>query len=314
MVKVLFFGTPDIAVPYLHWLSQHSLVVGVVCRPDEPVGRGMTLTPPPTKVFAVKKGIPVFQPAGPWTAGTVGALKNLNADLGIAVAYGRILPKEVLAAPRLGCVNVHFSLLPKYRGAAPMQWALINGETKTGATVFWLEEGLDSGRIFHQADVPISPDDDATRLEAKLVPLGLRVLQNVMADIEKGEIKRTPQAGSPTLAPILKKEHGKIDWNKPASYIVNLVRGLSVWPGVATRFTGRDGVSKQLKVTRARVMNEDSGEAPGAIIEALKNEGILVQTGNKSLLLMDVQPEGKKAMAAWAFWQGSGLKVGDKLS
>ncbi len=312
-MKVLFFGTPEIAVPYLHWLSQHSQVVGVVCRPDEPVGRGYQITAPPTKVFAEKKGIPVFQPAGPWNDAVVAPLRNLNADLGIAIAYGRILPKSVLEMPKLGCINVHFSLLPKYRGAAPMQWALINGEEKTGVTVFWLEEGLDSGPIFQQADVAIAADDDATRLEAKLVPLGLRVLDNVLADIEKGNIKRTPQSGTPTLAPILKKELGRIDWAKPANTILNLMRGISVWPGASTKFTGKDGAPKQLKVIRAKEFSQNSGKPPGTVIDALKNEGLVVQTGHGCVLLLDVQPEGKKPMPAWAFWQGAGLKVGDKL-
>ena len=313
-MKVLFFGTPEIAVPFLHWLSQHSDVVGVVCRPDEPVGRGYELTPPPTKVFAAKKGIPVFQPEGPWTDSIVRSFKALDADVGIAVAYGRLLPEPVLSAPKLGCLNIHFSLLPKYRGAAPMQWALIRGEKKTGVTMFWLEKGLDAGPIFRQEEVPIAPDDDATRLEAKLVPLGLRVLQSVMADLENKKITKIPQSGETTTAPILKKENGKIQWDKTADEIVNLVRGVCVWPGAVTSFQGRDGKPKQLKVLRARPIKENGGKSPGTIVDVWKDDGMVVQAGDDSVLLTEVQPEGKKTMAAWAFWQGAGLKIGDKFN
>lgn len=314
-MKILFFGTPDIAVPFLEWLFDNCDVVGVVCRKDEPVGRGYQLTPPPTKVFAQKKDIPVFQPTGLWTDETISTLMNLNADLGVAVAYGRILPRAVIDAPKHGCLNVHFSLLPKYRGAAPMQWSLVNGDKKTGVTIFWLEEGLDTGPIFHQRDVDIAPDDDAAKLEAKLVPIGIQLLERVVSDAAKGVFVRTPQSGEPTLAPILKKEDGRIDWSQPADRIVNLTRGLSNWPGTVTAFIGRDGQPKKLKIIRATVPIQSRSSAGnyGKIVDVVKNQGILVQSGTEPVLLLDVQSEGKKPMSAWAFWQGAGLKVGDKF-
>ncbi|MCG3204545.1 MAG: Methionyl-tRNA formyltransferase [Elusimicrobia bacterium] len=313
MVKVLFFGTPEIAVPFLHWLSQHSNVVGVVCRPDEPVGRGYELTPPPTKVFADKKGIPVFQPAGPWDSKIIQSLSDTQADIGIVVAYGRILPRSVFSIPKAGCVNIHFSLLPQYRGAAPMQWALINGENETGVSAFWIEEGLDSGPLFHQGAVSISPDDNATLLQAKLVPLGLRVLKQVIEDAEKGNWIRTPQTGKVSVAPLLKKEMGAIDWQQPSQKIVNLVRGLCEWPVAYTFISPRTGERKQLKILKSRVLNEKSTGPSGVITDAVKDQGLVVQTGEGQVLLLEVRPAGKKTMSAWSFWQGAGLRLGDKL-
>jgi methionyl-tRNA formyltransferase len=204
VVKTLFFGTPEIAVPFLHWLSQHSNVVGVVCRPDEPVGRGYTLTPPPTKVFAEKKGIPVFQPIGPWTDGTIELLKNLGADIGIVVAYGRILPRSVFSTPTHGCVNIHFSLLPQYRGAAPMQWSLMNGETQTGVSAFWLEEGLDSGPLFHQRSVMI-----ARVFKPNWYPWGLASYKPLWNVWRKESFPERLKWANPLLHPFLKKRWPK---------------------------------------------------------------------------------------------------------
>ncbi len=315
LMKVLYFGTPEIAVPTLQWLIQHTNVVGVVCRPDEPVGRGYKITAPPTKVVAEKNKIPVFQPSGPWTAETISALKNLKADIGIAVAYGRIMPESIFNAPHLGCINIHYSLLPKYRGAAPMQWALVNGETKTGVTAFWLEAGLDSGPIFHQKEIPIAPTDRLPELRDKLVPLGVEVLADVMRDAQANKIIRSPQGNGVTLAPLLKKEMGNINWSNPAEKIVNLMRGLCEWPGVSTTAAG-----KRIKVWNAVIPSPQRGEGQrvrpediGAITEVIKEKGFVVQTGEEKILITEVQPEGKKRMSASAYWLGAGLKIGDKL-
>lgn len=311
MVKVLFFGTPPVAVPFLDWLIKNTHVIGVVCRPDEPAGRGLKLTPPPTKVLAEQNKIPVFQPAGPWKEFNAQPLHDLKADVGIAVAYGRILPKSVFAAPRLGSMNVHFSLLPKYRGAAPMQWALVHGETKTGVTSFWLEEGLDSGPIFAQHEIAIEEQDEVGSLRKKLIELGVRQMSGVIADIAAGKTTRQTQQGEPTAAPLLKKSDGEIHWTDAADKIVNQVRGLWEEPGVFTRYTPPESPAKQLKILKASVVAEKNGK-PGVILAADKL-GILVGTGEKSVRLIDVQPEGKKPMQAWAFWQGARLKVGDKF-
>ncbi len=314
MMKTLFFGTPQIAVPYLDWLSQHTTVVGVVCRPDEPVGRGYKITAPPTKVFAETKKIPVYQPAGPWTEQTAQAFKSLNADLGIVIAYGRILPRTIFMAPKLGCINIHFSLLPKFRGAAPMQWALINGESKTGVSAFWLEEGMDSGPVFHQAETPILADDNATSLREKLVPLGISVLERVVRDVEARNILRHAQQGEPTYAPLLKKEHGRINWALPAATIVNLVRGVCEWPGATTTFSVDKGAPRQLKILGcAEFAHRKNSAAPGTVSDFIKDKGIVVSAGDGLVLVRNVQPEGKKAMPASAFWQGAHLKIGDKL-
>lgn len=314
-MKVLFFGTPQIAVPYLEWLHSHTTVVGVVCRPDEPVGRGLTLTPPPTKRFAVDKGIPVYQPVGPWKPEELSLFRELGADIGVAVAYGRLLPETILNAPRHGCINIHFSLLPKYRGAAPMQWALIKGETKTGVTAFWLDKGMDEGPIFHQQELSIRPEDDAASLREKLVPLGIAVLDHVVADIEHDRIRRVAQQGTPSFAPILKKEMGRIDWSEPAQKIVNLVRGLCEWPGTVTRYASSDNPTalKNVKILKAALEPGGAGKEPGTIVDVKKNQGPVVQTKDGRVLLLQVQPEGKAAMPAWAFWQGARLTIGDKL-
>lgn len=312
-LKVLFFGTPQIAVPFLDWLHKNTTVVGLVCRPDEPVGRGYTITPPPTKVAANGYALPVFQPQGPWTDETIKALRALDADIGIIVAYGRLLPKSIFEIPRLGSLNLHFSLLPKYRGAAPMQWTLIRGEEKTGVTAFWLEEGLDCGPVAIQAVTDIKPDDDIVTLRERLVRIGVHSLEFLLDDIKAGKIVREPQQGEPTLAPQLKKEDGHISWASSANTIVNLIRGVREWPGAVTRFTPKEMPSKQLKIFVARSEAESKSHlVPGTILDASK-DGIVVAAATGHVRLLRVQPEGKKEMAAWDFWQGARLKVGDKL-
>lgn len=311
MMKVLFFGTPPVAVPFLEWLTAHSRVVGVVCRPDEPAGRGLALTPPPTKVAAMRSGLPVFQPEGPWTEETTAGLAALQADIGIIVAYGRILPRPVFMAPRLGSINIHFSLLPLYRGAAPIQWSLIRGESKTGVTAFWLEEGLDSGPIFHQQELLVDPADNVRTLREKLVRTGMDVLGRVMDDAAAGRLLRTPQEGTSTLAPQLKKEDGRISWEKPAADIVNLVRGVMEWPGASTSYRPEGGSPKNLKIFRATPGT--GGRGPNGGIISVDQNGIMVKTPDGAVRLEEVQPEGKKPMPAWSFWQGARLKIGDKL-
>ncbi len=292
---------------------KNTLVVGVVCRPDEPSGRGQKIASPPTKLRAREYNIPIFQPTGPWSPSVIQQFQNLKADIGIVVAYGRILPETIFKAPKLGCVNLHFSLLPRYRGAAPMQWALINGEKKTGVTAFWLEAGLDSGPIFHRAELDIAPDDNLPRLRDKLVPLGIAVLQRVIEDTEKGHLLRTEQQGELSLAPILTKEMGRVNWTQSAIAIANLVRGLCEWPTVVTSYKLVEGPTRQLKIISARALNQGGGSASGTIVEVKKNEGFVVACGEGRLLISQVQPEGKKPMSADAFWMGARLKIGDRF-
>jgi methionyl-tRNA formyltransferase len=311
-VNVLFFGTPNIAVPYLDWLDEHHTVVGVVCQPDRPVGRGYEIQPPPTKAFAQQKRIPIFQPVGRWDESVIHQMQKTEADIGVAVAYGRILPEGVINAPRLGTLNVHFSLLPKYRGAAPMQWALVNGEKETGVSVFWLEKEMDSGPIFHQAAIPIE-SDDAKSLEDKLIRLGISVLSDTFRDLGQNKILKKPQTGAPTLAPLLKKENGRIDWTKSADSIVNLVRGLCEWP-VAFTEAEIQGQKKHFKIHRASVSAETSKGSAGQILSSTEKGGLVVNTGAGAVSVEVLQAEGKKPMPAWAFWQGGHLKIGDFFS
>jgi methionyl-tRNA formyltransferase len=312
VVKVLFFGTPALTLPFLDWLYQNTQLVGVVCRPDEPAGRGYAITAPPSKIFAEEKNIPVFQPHGAWTADISEGFKKLEADIGIAVAYGRILPKDIFNAPKMGTINIHFSLLPKYRGAAPMQWALIKGETNTGVSSFWLEEGLDTGPLFHQNQILISSQDDIFSLREKLVSLGVKNMEAVIRDVEKNNLIRKPQTGESTLAPLLKKEMGPVVWKNSAENIVNLVRGICEWPGASTRYPSPDGTQKKIKIMKAQYNSGGPGKNPGVILSA-SGDGIVVQAGSDEVIVQDVQPEGKKKMKAWDFWQGARLKVGDKF-
>ena len=319
MVKVLFFGTPQIAVPFLEWLHAHETVLSVVCRPDEPAGRGYQIKPPPTKVFALDHNIPVFQPEsfnpdGPTAILMERALKDVGADVGIVVAFGRILPKSIYMAPRLGCVNIHFSLLPKFRGAAPMQRSLMSGETQTGVSAFWLDDGMDAGPLFQQASLAIDPADDTVSLRTKLISLGVDVLGGVMKKISAGDLVRQPQEGPVSLAPPLKKEEGVIDWKKPAASIANLIRGVVEWPGAQTSCHAKNQPVKKIKIIKARAECSVKGtNVPGTILEVRKSEGLLVQAGDGAVLLMDVQPEGKKPMPALAFWQGAHLDIGTVL-
>jgi len=312
-MKVLFFGTPEVAVPFLEWLSDNEMVTAVITRPDEPQGRGYEVLPPPVKVMAEKKKIPVLQPQGPWTPETINKLEQFKADVGVAVAYGRILPQSVFGLPKLGTFNVHFSLLPKFRGAAPIQRALINGESLTGVTAFWMDEGMDSGPICLQEAQLISPEDNALTLKEKLISLGIKVLSKVMKDLAEGRVVRKVQKGDVIMAPQLKKEDGNIDWNRPAPSIVNLIRGVYEWPGATTFYQPKLGSPKALKIFSAEAREAAPEKKPGLIVDLKKDGGFVVQANPGLVLIKEVQPEGKKKMSAWSFWQGARLQLGDRL-
>lgn len=300
-MKVLFFGTPQIAVPFLDWLVGNHNVVGVVTKKDEPVGRKYKITPPPVKVLAQEKKIEVFQPEGTWDTSKINELVETGADVGIAVAYGRLLPRAVFSAPKLGTFNIHFSLLPKYRGAAPLQWSLIHGETVTGVTAFWIQEGMDDGPICHQESMQVDSQDNAATLREKLVPLGIKLTDKVLKDLGAGKIIKNPQEGVPTRAPMLKKEDGEINWSQPAAKIHNLIRGVYEWPGARAN----TNENKKIKIFSSQVENQEKKGTPGEIIEFKKNEGFVVQCGEGQLLITEVQPAGKKKMPSTAFWQGA---------
>ncbi|HVO33487.1 MAG TPA: methionyl-tRNA formyltransferase, partial [Elusimicrobiota bacterium] len=224
----------------------------------------------------------------------------------------KLLPKDILGIPRLGFLNVHFSLLPTYRGAAPIQWALINGEARTGVTLFWLDEGMDTGPLLAQEALDIG-DDDAESLRRRLVALGAEVLASALQRLEAGEVIRRPQEGASSQAPPLKKEDGRIDWNKSAASIVQLIRGTTPWPGAYTVAAMPGGRNLRVKITRATALPDDHAGAPGEIRRVESGLGFDVKCHEGLLRVEEVQPEGKKAMPAWSFWQGARLKMGDKI-
>jgi methionyl-tRNA formyltransferase len=310
MLKTVFFGTPAVAVPFLERLAGRSKVLGVVCSPDKPAGRGYENHPPEVKPAAQKLGLPVFQPPklkDPSVAETIAAWGA--ADVGIVVAYGKLIPRAVFDLPRHGLVNVHFSLLPRYRGAAPVQWALINGESRTGVTLFRIEESMDSGPVFLQAAEDVRPDDDSASLRARLVERGLPLLDELLVRLEAGPFEPTPQAGEPTLAPILKKEDGLLRWDAlTARQAADLVRGAYEWPGAYTLDRG-----EVLRVRRAEPRDGPASGEPGAVVSVEKGLGFAVRCRDGNLLLRRVQSGGKKEMDAWSYWNGARLKPGDRL-
>lgn len=315
-MKTLFFGTPALAVPYLELLAQQTDLQAVVTTPDEPSGRGYERKATPVKTAALALNKPVLQPETLKDPTFLPQLQSYAAELAIVVAYGKLLPPAVLKSLKQGFINVHFSLLPAYRGAAPIQRALMQGEKETGVSLFWLDEGMDTGPIFLQKRLTIDDQDDAESLRQKLVPLGIDALKEVFARVVRGEVTRTPQTGKASLAPSLKKDEGKIHWSQAADAIANLVRGTTPWPGAFT-FLPAQGKSLRLKIQRVEVRPacpEAPKETPeGGIVYLEREKGFVVKCSRQFLLVLQVQPEGKRAMAAWDFWQGARLKIGDKL-
>jgi len=305
-VKIVFFGTPQIAVPFLKALVERGhQVCAVVCQPDKPCGRNMQITPPPVKLYAQSQNIPILQPAK-LDHNSAEKIASLNADIGVVVAYGKLIPRAVFSAPKYGCFNIHFSLLPKYRGAAPVQWALINGEKETGVSLFWIEETLDSGPLLSQTKIEIMPDEDAPALLDRLSVVGVNDMLNTLERIKAGDSVGKKQVGTPTFAPQLKKEIGRIDWTKSAQSVLNLMRGTKPWPGVCTTHN-----NETLKILHASV-HSATGVA-GTITELIPDKGFVVACGGQSLLVTNVHPANKKAMLAWAYAQGAHLQPGDKL-
>ena len=291
-------GTPQFAVPPLQALRQAAHdIAAVVTRTDKPAGRGKILTAPPVKTAALDLGVPVLQPKRVRAPESVSAIQALGPEVIVVAAYGQILPKELLDLPKHGCINIHASLLPAYRGAAPVNWAIINGDAQTGVTIMQMDEGMDTGAMLLREAVAIGPRDTAGSMLEKLSVLGSRMILDALAGIAAGTLAPTPQdSGKATLAPLLRKEDGRIEWARPAAEIHNRVRGLSPWPGA---FTELDG--KLVKVLASDAV-EGSGE-PGAIIG--DPHGTLhVGTGKGLLRVVTLQPEGKKPMTGAEFLRG----------
>jgi methionyl-tRNA formyltransferase len=259
---------------------------------------------------AIELGIEVWQPEKVRTPQLAARLRALEADVGVVVAYGRILPRPVLDAPRLGCVNVHASLLPRWRGAAPIQWSIVEGDTETGVTLMKMDEGMDTGPILATAKTPIDREEDAATLGARLAQLGATLLRTELPRYAAGELEPIPQDDAKaTMAPLLEKAHGRIDWNRPSRRVADQIRGMNPWPGAHTVLDGR-----RIKVHRARWSTLDpEGALPGQVI-ALDSEGVLVACAEGTIELQELQESGRKRVDAQAFISGRGVRVGDRFS
>lgn len=306
---IVFMGTPQIAAATLAELVQGpDSVVGVVTQPDRPSGRGQQRAPSPVRKFAESRGIPVVAPEKIRTAEFLGTLGKWQPEIIVVVAYGRILPKSVLDLAPQGCLNVHYSLLPKYRGAAPAAWTIINGEPEGGVTTMKLAEKMDAGAIYLQEPIALAPDETTASLQAKLTPIGARLLLDTLRRLKEGSVTPREQDESlATLAPILQKEDGLIDWRRSAQDIERRVRGLDPWPGSYTFLGG-----KLLKVHRARIISADHAANPGAIVRADAG-GFWVATDSGVIGLEEVQLENKTRLPGVEFIKGARIKAGERL-
>ena len=309
-MKVIFMGTPEFSVGTLKALAEagHEVVLAVT-QPDKPKGRGGRMQYPPVKEMALEYGIPVFQPKKIRAPECVEELRKYEADIMVVIAFGQILPKEILEMTPYGCVNVHASLLPKYRGAAPIQWAVINGEKVTGVTTMQMDEGLDTGDMLLKEEVILDEEETGGSLHDKLAEAGARLCVRTLKALEDGSAVREKQGESPTeYARMLTKELGSIDWTQDALSIEGLVRGLNPWPSAYTDWNG-----KVMKIWEAKVMEGETGKAPGTIVK-IEKDGFLVQAGAGLLKILELQIPGKKRMKADAFLRGYQVEEGSMLA
>ena len=300
-MRIVFMGTPEFAVPSLERLiADGHDVCGVFTQPDKPKNRGMKLTPSPVKEIALAHNIPVYQPVSLKTGDALEQLRELQPDLIAVAAYGKILPAEILELPRLGCINVHSSLLPKYRGAAPIHWAILNGETETGVTIMHMAQGLDTGDIILAQSTPIDPDETVETLHDRLAELGAGLLSQAVVQLEAGTAPRIPQDDSRSCyAPMLSRELSPIDWNRSAKEIHNQVRGLIPWPATSTELGG-----VRFKLYAVTETGEATDAEPGTVLRTDK-KGIHVACGDGTALRVDeLQAEGGKRMRAADYLRG----------
>jgi methionyl-tRNA formyltransferase len=325
-MRIVFMGTAELSCASLESLAcgEQFSVAAVVTQPDKPKGRDLKLQPSPVKSLALKLQLPVFQPVRARDEQFIAELRALQPDLIVVVAYGHILPPAILDLPRHGCLNVHTSLLPKYRGAAPIQWAIANGETETGVTVMKMDAGLDTGPIITQRRTPILPADDSATLHDRLARLGAELLVETVPGWIAGTIQPQPQpAEGVSHAPKIKKEDGKIDWNLPAKTIWNRLRAFTPWPGAFTSWSSSFGLPRPqitpkrdlqphlLKIWKAEI-SEQSGNI-GEILSADKT-GIIVGCGKDALRILELQREGGRRMNAAEFLAGHALKGGETFA
>ena len=319
-MRLVFMGTPDFSVPSLRALvSGGHEVAGVFTQPDRPAGRGKKLKPSPVKVAAEELGLSVFQPEKIKTPEGIHQLRALAPDSIIVVAYGQILSRKILQIPSKGCINVHASLLPSYRGAAPIHWAVMRGETRTGVTTMLMDEGLDTGDMLLQREVHISDVATTGEIHDQLAALGAELLIDTLNELEMGRLMATPQTGQSNYAPLLKRGHERIDWSRRAAELHHQIRGLNPWPGAFSTFRGEN-----LKIWRstpflrpdkdleAEAFSKVATAEPGQILQVLE-DSLVVQTGDGVLRILEVQPAGKRTMPARDFFNGRHGQVGEKL-
>lgn len=307
-MRAVFMGTPEFAVPTLQALIDHHQVEAVVTQPDKQRGRGKKVQFPPVKEKAVEHEIPVYQPQKARDEEFVEILREINPDVIVVVAYGQILPESILNIPKYGCINVHGSLLPKYRGAAPIQWAVLDGEEKTGITTMYMEKGLDTGDMIDKAEIVLDPKETAGTLHDKLMEIGANLLLETLEKLENETAVRIKQNDSESCyASMLTKEMGQIDFSKTAREIECLIRGMNPWPSAYTSLNG-----KTLKVWEAEVLTENPGEEPGTVIDVTK-DAIVAACKEGALKLLEVQMAGKKRMKVSAFLLGYQVEKGMKL-
>jgi len=309
-MRIVFMGTPDYSVKTLDALLKagHE-VVGVYAQPDKPVGRKRILTPPPVKVYALEKGIPVFQPNTLKDEAVFEELKALSPELIVVVAYGKILPENILNLPKYGCINGHASILPAYRGASPIQWCIVKGETETGVTIMYMDKGMDTGDIIEIERVKIGDEETADELFERLSFVSADLTVRTIEKIENGTAKRTPQpAEGVSYAPILTKDMAQMDFNKTAKELKCLVRGFNSWP---CAYFVLDG--KRVKVLKAEALNKTTNSEAGTVIDS--DGKLLIACGENTVLsLLEVQPEGSKAMGISVMLNGRKIPVGTKIT
>lgn len=303
LTRVVFMGSPDFALPTLGALAQNYDVIGVITQPDRPAGRGRVLTPPPVKVLADDLDIPVFQPIRLRDSEVMGVLTNWNADLIVVAAFGQILPPEILDLPAYGCLNVHASLLPRWRGAAPIQAAILHGDPQTGVTIMKMDEGLDTGPLLSQRALPISAQETAGSLSAKLAHLGAESLIETIPAYLNGNLQPKPQQGESTYAPMLKKSDGELDFTLPALNLERKIRAFDPWPGTFMNWNNQRLIIHRARITQAGQPGDAEYRVPGdhLIIE----DSPAIMTGEGIIIFEELQPAGKKPMPGPVFIRGA---------
>lgn len=305
-MKLVFFGTPEFAVlPLQTLLSSNHEILAVVTQPDRQSGRGRHMKPSPVKLEAQKAGIRILQPQSVKDENFISELKSFNPSAIVLVAYGQILPAAIIDLPKRGCINIHASLLPAYRGAAPVNWAIINGEKKTGITIMLMDEGMDTGPVLLQDEIEIRESDTTGTLYLKLSEIGADLLISLLNDLEGGSVTPYAQTGEVSYAPVLKKTDGLLNWSRSAKDICNFIRGMNPWPGAYSYIEG-----ERIKLLSARP-TDDNG--PEGVIKKISKDELIVSAGNGAVSILELQPSGKPAMPIRAFLQGRKLKEGRRF-